>query len=317
MNRIYKTLLQLLVIMGLTTVFTQLAAVAGYLPIDSETIEIYRQGNIPIPPDKSGLAIAKELVLSGLKYVKVIVVVMGILYLSIAGYSLLTSGEEEETATKVKRATTYIIVAFVMISMSQDIAKVFDMQESTLLSSPSGILNRIHIFDKQVELFMTFLKYVIGSYAVLHVVRSSIKWITAGGDEEQIATHKKSILYSASGLVILYIGQIFIDKVIYKVNKEVYTGLTGVHPTVDPLEGMAQLIGITNFIISFTGPIAVLMLMVAAIMYATAGGEEEQMEKAKKLLISTIVGMFIIFGSFAIVSTVVASKLNQVGAIMA
>ena len=43
---------------------------------------------------------------------------------------------------------------------------------------------------------------------------------------------------------------------------------------------------------------------------------EERMEKAKKLIIATIVGIVIIYGSFALVSTVISGKLGDAGALI-
>jgi type IV secretory pathway VirB2 component (pilin) len=85
---------------------------------------------------------------------------------------------------------------------------------------------------------------------------------------------------------------------------------------VDANEGVEQLAGITNLVISFAGPIAVLMLIAGAIMYATAGGEEENMKKAKRLILVTVVGIIIIYGAFAIVSTILSSSLTEIGTIV-
>ena len=43
-------------------------------------------------------------------------------------------------------------------------------------------------------------------------------------------------------------------------------------------------------------------------MYATAGGNEEQTERAKRLVILAIGGMVLIYGAFAIISTVVSGQ---------
>ena len=57
------------------------------------------------------------------------------------------------------------------------------------------------------------------------------------------------------------------------------------------------------------------MLIIGAIMYATSGGEEENMNKAKRVIIATIVGIVIIYGAFAMVSTVISGRLSDVGVI--
>lgn len=313
-KNVIKTVFQLtlisMTILILNTLLagTLLAATPSYLPI---TKEAYVEGNIPIPPDKSGQKIAQDLVYGALKYAKMIIGVIGILYITIMGGQLVMMGGNEDQATTTKKGLVYAIIAFVLVSMSQDIAKVFDMENSTILQSPQNIIERVRLFDKEVEILVTFMKYVLGAFATLMVVRSAFALITSGGKEEETTKHKKGIAYSAAGLLLIYVGQIFIDRVFYKIDKQVY--ISGAHPGVDAKEGVEQIAGITNLIVTFIAPIALLMLIAGAIMYATAGGEQDRMDKAKRLIFATVIGIVIIYGAFALVNTVIYSRLTEIG----
>lgn len=307
---IRKTLLQFALVMGLMIMALHLPAFAANLPI---TRDVYEASNIPRPPDKEGKEIVKDLIFGGLRYVKVIVAVIGILMITIMGFKLVINNGNEEDVTTSKRGLIFAIISFVIISMSQDIAKIFDMEKRSLLDSPQEILNRVHLFDKQVEIFMTFFKYAVGAYATLMVIRSAISLITGGGNEEETTKHKKGIMFSAAGLLLIYVGDIFINKVFYKVDKNIYSGINGNHPGVDAKEGVEQISGIINLIMSFIAPIAVLMLIVAGIMYATARGEDEQMQKAKRLITAIVIGIVIIYGAFAFVNTIILSRLKDIG----
>lgn len=289
-------------------------AFAANLPLNGQE---FSAGGIPAPSgEKSGQQIAIDLVMGTLSYAKVIVAVIGIIFISIMGYKMVVMGDNEEEVGKARTAIVYIIIAFGIISMSQDIGRIFDMRSTTLLGSPQEILKRFNLFDRQVEIAITFIKYLIGSFAVIMVIRSAAKLITAGGNEEETTKHKKGLLYSAGGLALIYVGEIFIEKVFYKVNKNVYSGIDGVHPQIDAKEGVEQLVGITNFIVSFVGPVAVLMLIVGAIMYATAAGEDEKLEQAKRLLLTTFIGIVIMYGAFALVSSVVSGRLTDFDALL-
>lgn len=316
MKKTAKFIMQLLVVMMSMTFALGLTALAKEsLPISPGAETIYTENLVTPPKGVSGQTTAKNLILSGLEYVKILIAVIGIVYISIMGYTMVTNGENEEEVTKAKRGLIYTLIAFLLISMSEDFGRIFDMDQGTLLENPQEVIKRAHLFDKQVEIIVTFIKYCLAAFATLMLVRSGFKLITAGGNDEETSKHKKSIMYSAGGLVLIYLGDIFINKVFYKVNKNVYSGITGVHPKVDAKEGIAQIIGATNFVVSFIGPLAVLMLLVGAIMYATAGGEEEALNKAKRVLITVAIGIVLIFGAFAIVSTVVAGKLQDLEAI--
>ncbi len=314
MKRIISALFQFGIVIGLITVFLKMAAFAdSALPF---VTDVYEQADIPIPPEASGQEITKQLVFGALAYVKTIAAVIGILFITIMGFRLVIAQGNEEDITTARRGLIYSLIAFVLISMSQDLAKVFDMSHKTLLQDPSDILQRVHIFDKQVEIFVVFVKYVIGAYAALMAVRAAIGLITSGGNEEETTKNKKGLLFSGAGLILIYVGDIFINRVFYKVDKDVYTGISGVEPGVDAAEGVRQVVGITNLVVSVVGPIAVLMLIIGAVMYATAGGEEENLNRAKRLIVATIIGIVIIFGAFALVSTVIGSKLNDAGALL-
>ncbi|MBI5753759.1 hypothetical protein HZA40_01290 [Candidatus Peregrinibacteria bacterium] len=323
-KKVAKFLLEFILVIILMSIALHLSALAdttnpGFLPVDNKTIDVYGKGSVPGAAEgiqgKSGQDILQQAVLGGLQYVKIIVVVISILMLTIMGYTLVTQGHNEEEVTKARRGIIFTVIAFVMISMAQGIAKVFDMSNGSIFGGPQDILNRVHLFDKQSEIFVTFVKYIIGSYCVLQIVRHGSRLITAGGNEEETGKRKKAIMFNAAGLLLVYLGDIAINKVFYKVDKTVYSGITGVHPSVDAKAGIEQIVGITNFIVTFVGPIGVLMLIVGAIMYATAGGQDEQLQKAKRILIASGIGLVIIFGAFAMVSTVLAGKLSDAGAL--
>lgn len=305
--------LVMLAIFGLTRIGA--AQALAYLPITDDARRIF--GTLPSPPeDLTGQEVAERLVFRGLRYVKIIVAVVGILYISLMGYTLVTKGDNEEEISRAKTGLVYSVIAFMMISMSEEFGRMFDMRETTIIGTPRDILERVRLFDRQVELFVLFVKYVIGAFATLMLVTSGIKLVTSGGNEEETTKQKKSIMYSGAGLLLIYVGDVFINRVFYKVDKNVYSGITGVHPQLDAKEGVEQIIGITNFVVSFVGPVAVLMLLAGAIMYIVSRGEEEQMNKAKRLIFAAVIGIVLIFGAFAIVNVVISGRLENIGALV-
>lgn len=309
MKKISKVILQFLIVMGLIAIFTNIAAFAAdpWIPTGGTNVDkIYKSAQLPVPDTTNSDKLIGEVVMSILNYTKVIVVAIGILFITVMGYTLVTNSDNEEKVTTVKRGMIYILIAFMMISMSQEIAKIFDFSEKTLLQNPTEILKRVQIWDKQVGIMIKFIKYIIASFACVMIVRSSIKLITSGGEDEETTKHKKSIMYSAGGLLLVYAGDIFINKVFYVVNK---TNPSKMDWKVNAGQGVKEIVGITNMAVSFVAPLAILMLVIAAIMYLSAGGEEEKMNKAKRIIFATIVGILIVYGAFAIVSTIVAGKL--------
>ncbi len=312
MKGIFKTILQFSIVMSLIIILTHVQAFAA--PLVPFTTGEYK--GVPRPPEgKVGQETITLLALGALKYVKILIGVIGILFITILGFRIVMAEGEEEKVGTMKTGLVYTIIAFAMVSMSENLARIFDMSKSTLLSSPQDILERSRLFDRQVEIVMVFIKYTLGAFATLMVVRSALSLVTAGGDDEETTKHKKGILYSGGGLALIYVGEIFIEKVFYKIDKQVYSGITGVHPGVDAKAGVEQIVGITSMVVKVVGPIAVLMIIAGAIMYATAGSDEEQTNQAKRLVTAAVLGIIVIYGAFAVVSTVISSQLTQLGAI--
>jgi len=62
---------------------------------------------------------------------------------------------------------------------------------------------------------------------------------------------------------------------------------------------------IVNFFLYFLGFIATVMFIYGGVLYVTAAGNDENVQKAKKVLLYAIVGILVILLSFAIVNTII------------
>ncbi len=304
---IFSLLLAFLLLVYLEKLFFGESLARELLPLDPS--EYARSGVNVAPSGVSGQKLAIDLVLRSLGYVKVITVSVGILMITLQGIRLIKAGGNSEEIGKVKTTLTYILVAFIFISMGQELAKIFDMSGGTFLSSPANMVKHIQLFDKQVQVLITFIKYLIGAIATLNLVIAGIRMATEGGSDEVVGKQKTRIFVSIAGLIMIYLGDIAVNKVFYVVDKQAYSGVTGVKPTMSISQGVTQVIGVTNFLVSFLGAISVLMLVYAGLLYAVSGGQEEQTAKAKKILLTTVIGMAVIFGSFALVSTIISANI--------
>jgi len=70
---------------------------------------------------------------------------------------------------------------------------------------------------------------------------------------------------------------------------------------------------IINFVVSFMGFAAMIMLMYGGFIYITANGEQGKIDKGKKIIWESIVAMLIIFGIYGAVNTAlnVSSAINS------
>ena len=71
---------------------------------------------------------------------------------------------------------------------------------------------------------------------------------------------------------------------------------------------------IINVILGFLSIVAVLIILWGGFKWMTASGNEDQIEEAKKMIIAGIVGLAVIFTSFAIATFVINQLITATGA---
>lgn len=69
----------------------------------------------------------------------------------------------------------------------------------------------------------------------------------------------------------------------------------------DPRVRAGQIIGI---VLSFIGVIFLILMIYAGIMWMTAAGNDQQVTKAKDLMINAVIGLIIVFAAYAITAYV-------------
>ena len=67
---------------------------------------------------------------------------------------------------------------------------------------------------------------------------------------------------------------------------------------------------VIRLVISFLGIIAVVIILIGGFKWMTAGGSEDKVGEAKKLIIAGIIGLVIILFAFAIASFVLSNLAN-------
>ena len=106
----------------------------------------------------------------------------------------------------------------------------------------------------------------------------------------------------ASGVQALNLSDAFGDPLAKTSSEAGYnTDQTGVNPIIQTIIQVA---------LSFLGVIFLILMIYGGILWMTASGNEEQVEKAKKLLRSAIIGLIIVLAAYAI-SWFVVSTLGE------
>src|SRR5690606_22128987 len=96
-----------------------------------------------------------------------------------------------------------------------------------------------------------------------------------------------------------------------------YPGTTGAQAGLNVAQGISEIVGFTNFLVSILTPVAILVVVGGGIMYASSGGNEETQNKAKRMITLALIGLLIIYGAFAIVSTFISGQFEAVNSTVA
>lgn len=257
---------------------------------------------------KEGIGLGDSLGILGI--IRYIIGAVAILMIVVSGLRIVINNGDEEVITNQKKSLTVAIIGLVVISMSQEIGSILSLEKGGPLKDPNSLLKSAVQFDKSVKIVITFIKYMIGSVAVLMIIRSGITMATQGSEEEEMTKEKKKLGFAALGLIFITLADTIIKKVFYKIDTTAYPGISGVTPGLDPYRGVKEIVGITNFVVAFVSPIAILVFLAGGIMYLTAGDEEDKITTARRMMIAAAIAIVVIYGAFALVSTFINGKIG-------
>lgn len=238
---------------------------------------------------------------------------LAVAFLVYNGFRFVTANNDEETIKKQKTHLLWSFIGISLLAVAWEISQIFEYTgNKTFLADSTELKKRVDLFDDEIKIILTFGRYVIGSITVLYLVLSGAKLVTSGDDEQTVTKAKKNFAASIVALIVIMIADYLINQVLYKVSK-IGTAISGqgVEPAVNVGKGIELLGQITNFVASFAGPVAVLMLIIAAVLYLTAAGEEQKMTAAKGIVKATIIGLIVIYGAYALVVTFISGSVSS------
>lgn len=260
--------------------------------------------DVPAPEGDSAFEKLENLLGPAARNLRIIVGGIALLFIVVSGFSMVVSGDNEENAKTQKKSLTYGLIGLLMISIAGPIAEVFDYREGNFISDPDKLVERTELFDDTTRILITFVKYLLGGLASLMFIRAGAMMVIAGDSEEDVSKEKKNLALGAGGLLMVVVSDLVVRRVFYVAEFNEDADATIV--SIDQSEGIQQLVAATNLMVSFVGPIMLLGIVIGGVLYMTAGGDEERTGLAKKIVMNSIIGVVIIYGAFALVSTVIA-----------
>ncbi|MBP9728009.1 MAG: hypothetical protein KBD27_01385 [Candidatus Moranbacteria bacterium] len=140
------------------------------------------------------------------------------------------------------------------------------------------------------------LQAIIAIISLIFIVIGGILYMTASGDEGRVKTAKGAITAAMIGLALGVAAPSFLKQI---------GDILGWGAIPGPATGKPFLeiaTNVLNFLLSITGIIGIIMLVVGGLMYITSAGDEDRMDTGKKIVQYSIIGIAISLGALVIVT---------------
>jgi len=150
--------------------------------------------------------------------------------------------------------------------------------------------------------FLENLQGIVATIAVIFIVIGGIMYMLSAGDPKMITRAKDTIFAAIIGLAIVLAAPTFL--------KEVRTilGATGSSSGDESIDSAMSLLDIAEnvltFLLSIVGILAIIFIVIGAIMYLTAYGDEDKTKTGKKIITYSLIGIAVALAALILVEQV-------------
>jgi hypothetical protein len=247
------------------------------------------------------------------KFIQYLLGALALIMIGISAFRILAAVGSEEDIKSARKTMVWAVFGLLLATgaglfvdrviapegAASVIGGSLDPQEQSAQILMAGQTHAQVIVISYVKYFQTFL----GAGAIFMLFLAGFKMIAAAGNEEVITKQRKIITWIFLGLAVVLISEVFVS--IFMPEK----GGVIVTPGTQELRSFsAQIGGITNFLLTFSGGLSVLALIVGALYVSTAVANPEQAEKGKKILLAAALGLIVTISAYAVVNTILSGK---------
>lgn len=152
-----------------------------------------------------------------------------------------------------------------------------------------------------VDTFLSAFQGIIVWLALLFLVLGGILYVTSAGNPKNIEKAKAMITAAMIGLAIGVAAPSFLKEigtVLGWGGAEVPAGVGGAKSVTQVVQGAL------NFLLSISGLLAILMMVIGGLMYFAAAGDEKRADTAKEIVKYAVIGIAVVATSLIIIRTV-------------
>ena len=251
-------------------------------------------------PIKVGLDVA---IVGAINNLLTYIALVAVIAIIVAGlYMLLSGGSQKD---KAKEIIIWTIVGLAVILLAKVIVgTVYEILGADLPGNVNAIGGTVIRERSVVETVVTIINAVldyVALIAVIAIIIAGLYMIFTGGAQKDRA--KEIIIYTIVGLVIILLAKLIV--------LTVYNFLGAQNPNLPGVEGVnviggtdirSSVVTVIDNVLSFVGLIAVVALIVAGLYLILGFGSDTAKDRAKNIVIYTLIGLVVILLAKVIVA---------------
>ena len=224
------------------------------------------------------------------------VALAAVIAIIIAGLYMILSGGSQ--AEKAKTIIIWTIVGLIVILLAKVIVNfVYSLFGANAGNVGINVLNGSSPVQTIIEIVNTVLTYV-GLLAVIAIVIAGLYMILSGGSQADRA--KEIIKWVIIGLIVILLAKVIVAFIYAALGGNLANiGINLPNGTGDIRQVITNIL---NIVLNFVGLLAVIALVVAGIWLIVGMGSDDSKERAKKIILYTIIGLIIILLAKLLVS---------------
>lgn len=222
---------------------------------------------------------------------------VAILGIVLAGATLVLS-QDEDRLSKTRKVIIAILFGLVIVNVANVIRQGY--LDAFFAETPGGAQGNITVIRDEVLGVLDFLMTPAAIIAILAIIVSGIRAIAKLGNEEGTAMLRRTIFATGFGIVLLIAKAALSMAVV---------GDTETAPGGDPTNIVRTLVEVGRAFVLLMGLAAVAIIVLAGIFMIVNVGNQEQYDRAKKLILRVVIGLIIMLVAAGLAELVIEGVL--------
>ena len=214
--------------------------------------------------------------------VKVIFVGVAVLYVARFAITIIMFGGNESTLTEQRQAFGEAARGMALVGIATLIVDTFAPS-----AAGTGLVNQTPLTDA-FNRIADYITIITGAFLIFIISFAGFRIIVLQGNEGEVDKQKKNFFNGLLGVVLLLTARIIVDAIL---------------PSGSPNGLVVEIGGMIRFLLEIIAGLAIVSIIASGLLFIVSLHNDNVRQRAKRILLSTIIILIIVIFSHLIVST--------------